>query len=269
MILIYGSHGFMGSAIVDECQRRGLVCVRGHRDHIKDEVWKVADHGGVVINAAAFIPSPTVDACKLHVGETLEGNVLFLALLRDECSRFNVPIMHLSTGCLFNEEREYTEDDQPTRGWDGYCGFYVGTKLMAEKLARQYDRHYILRLRLPFDGQNHPRNYLTKLLSFERVFLHINSLTHRGDFAKWVLDLWQNDAPHGTYHCVNKGHVSAAWLVSQLRLAGLMEKCPAFVETKDTSGAILSTAKLEAHVKEVRSVVDAVQDSLKHWKHHV
>lgn len=266
MILIYGSHGYMGSAIAKECEARGLEWHAGDRNKIKDEVYGAYENKGMVINAAAFIPPGTVDQCKNNVGATLDGNVMFPALLRDECSRYNIPLMHLSTGCLFNEEREYTESDTPTRGWDGYCGFYVGTKLMSEKLVSQYYRHWTLRLRLPFDEVDHPRNYLTKLIKFDTVFEHVNSLTHRGDFAKWALDLWQHDAPYGTYHCVNKGQVSAAWLVSQMRLAGMITKAPNFQKTKDTSGALLCTSKLESHVKEVRTVVDAVQDSIKNWK---
>ena len=174
--------------------------------------------------------------------------------------------MHLSTGCLFDEQREYDEQDDTTRGWDGYCGFYVGTKLLAESIVHTYDKHYILRLRLPFDEVDHPRNYLTKLTKFDKVFQHVNSLTHRGDFAKWALDLWEKKAPFGTYHCVNSGQISAKALTMNLAMNGLIPSMPQFAVSPDTTGAWLSNAKLAAAIGPVRSVHEAVAESISNWR---
>lgn len=262
MILIYGSHGYMGSAIVRECERRGIGYQRGVRGHFE------ALNGDVqlVINAAAFIPEPSVDACKSHQEKTITGNVLWPYSLSMCCALKKIPMMHLSTGCLFDEQREYDETDTPTRGWDGYCGFYVGTKLMAEKCVALYGQHYILRLRLPFDEVDHPRNYLSKLRKFDRVFEHVNSLTHRGDFAKWAMDLWEFKANYGTYHCVNTGQVPAIGIVTRMLEMGMISRMPALVPTTETSGARLSPLKLIEAGVPVRSVNDALCDSLKNWR---
>src|SRR6266446_2437281 len=208
MILIYGSHGYMGSALVAECQRKGILWKGGDRK-VTDQKISLSELK-LVINAAAFIPSPTVDECKNNLDDAIDGNVVWPAVLSQFCRLQDVPIMHLSTGCLFDERHEYTEDMRPTRVWDGYCGTYVGCKLLAETNVRLNPKHYILRLRLPFDEVDHPRNYLSKLASFDRIFEHVNSLTHRGDFAKWALDLWQKKAPFGTYHMVNTDQISAS-----------------------------------------------------------
>lgn len=273
MILIFGSRGYMGSAIVRECERRGLPWLRGQREEIRwnDEIKGVINQlmtsrAELVINAAAYIPMPTVDACKDHQNETIEGNVLWPLLLSQACAFVGKPLMHLSTGCLFDEQREYTEEDTPTRGWDGYCGFYVGTKLQAERWVAKFARCYILRLRLPFDEVDHPRNYLSKLTKFERVFEHVNSLTHRGDFAKWALDLWGKRAPFGTYHCVNTGQIEATAMVINMALKGMIPKMPTFVRSPETTGARLSNAKLVSAIGPVRNVLEAVADSITHWR---
>lgn len=255
----------MGSALVEECQRRGLDWQRGFRD--AEKVWRgQIKRSDLVINCAAFIPFPTVDACRFHKGETILGNVLWPRRLADACQLEDIPLVHLSTGCLFDEQREYSETDTPTRGWDGYCGFYVGTKLMAESIVSEWHKHYILRLRLPFDEFDHPRNYLTKLAKFEKVYDHVNSLTHRGDFAKWVLDLWEKKAPYGTYHCCNQDQVTAYDLVASMALRGLIPNPPAFVKPDGTTGARLSVDKLVNAGVTVRSVNEAVTESLKNWK---
>jgi dTDP-4-dehydrorhamnose reductase len=267
MILIFGSHGFMGSAIVAECERRGVPWVAGERG-AANRVDEQFDMYGpeLVINAAAYIPSPTVDACKHNQTETIIGNVLWPKLLAETCDKHNAVLAHLSTGCLFNEEKEYTEDDKPTRGWDGYCGFYVGTKRLAEKLVSECAANYILRLRLPFDEFDSPRNYLSKLADFNKVFTHVNSLTHRGDFAKWALDLWEKRSPFGTYHCVNTGQVSAegvCMLMASRRIFGIM---PHFVKSPDTTGARLANDKLVSAIGPVRSVHEAVAEAINGWK---
>ena len=267
MIIIYGSTGYMGSAIVEECDRRNLEWSSGGRQDTGDFFEYLADReDDLVINAAAFIPQPTVDECKNHMPDTILGNVVWPTVLARQCETHDVPLIHLSTACIYDEQRQYTEDDEPTRGWDGHCGFYVGTKLLAERIVREYEQHYILRLRVPFDEQDHPRNYLTKLASFDKVYEHENSLTHRGDFAKWVLDLWENRAPFGTYHCVNTGTMSARTTVVNMAVNRLLLKMPEFVKSPHCTGATLSNEKLASVIGPIRSVQEAVTDAVLNWK---
>lgn len=254
----------MGSALVDECNRRGLYWQPGQRGDFESAMEQISE-SDLVINCAAFIPSPTVDACRFHQEETILGNVIWPHRLRDACQQADKTLVHLSTGCLFDEQREYSETDMPTRSLDGYCGFYVGTKLMAESIVREWHKHYILRLRLPFDEFDHPRNYLSKLMKFDRVFEHVNSLTHRGDFAKWTLDLWEEKAWFGTYHCANAGQISAYDLVMAMSLRSMMPKIPEFVKAPRTTGARLNVDKLVAAGVKVRSVNSAITESLKNW----
>lgn len=266
MITIFGSSGYMGSALVEECHRRKIKWKQGRHGSSAEAMEQI--HGSdMVVNCCAFIPSPTVDACRFRKGETIVGNILWPYILRDACEWTGKPLAHLSTGCLFDEQREYTEGDAPTRGWDGYCGFYVGTKILCEQIVREYEKHYILRLRLPFDEIDHPKNYLTKLTKFEQVYEHTNSLTHRGDFAKWVLDLWENKAPWGTYNCVNEGQIPALDIAKKMLFRGIITKLPVFVKSEGTTGARLSCTKLQSAGVKVRPVEEAAADALKNWKH--
>lgn len=255
----------MGSAIVAECVRRGLHWTQGRRECVGYVMNQLAA-ADLAINAAAYVPLPTVDACKNDPDATILGNVMWPAILRDACFVHGIPMVQLSTACLFDEAREYTETDPPTRGWNGYCGTYVGSKRLGEKVVIEYEKHYILRLRLPFDEVDHPRNYLSKLASFERVFEHQNSLTHRGDFAKWALDLWEKKASFGTYHMVNTGQIHATGMVITMSGRGLIPKMPEFVKSPDTTGARLSNDKLVAAIGPVRDVYEAVAQSIANWR---
>jgi dTDP-4-dehydrorhamnose reductase len=273
MILLLGS-GYVGQALVTELHRRNIdYFAMGHgmlsHSTFREAVLVLkACNPELVINCAAFIQKSSVDLNKNYPGETIMGNVVFPATLANACEIAEVPLMHLSTGCLYDEQREYSEDDPPIRGFGGYCGFYVGTKLLSEEVVRQYPKHYILRIRLPFDQFSNERNYLNKLIVYPKVFTHLNSLTHRGDFAKAALDLWDLRAPFGTYHCVNPGQITAHRVVALMMKAGIITKEPKFVES-ETTGCRLSTRKLVMAGVKIRYVYEAVEDSLRNWTANV
>lgn len=268
-ILLLGASGYMGSAFVAQTCPRERELVRVVKHAIPDHkfLWSCLrdSKARVVINCSAFIGQPSVDKNKEHPKETIETNILMPAMLAQVCDAFQVPLIHLSTACLYDEEKQYEETETPLRGFDGYCGFYVGTKLLAESQVQQYERHYILRLRLPFDNVSSPRNYLNKMMAYPRIFDHVNSLTHRGDFAKSAIQLWQSRAPFGTYHVACEGQISNRDVISKLMKKGLLTEKPEFIPGNCT-GCRLSTKKLaEAGVK-LRSVEEAVDEAIENFK---
>lgn len=267
MILIYGSSGYVGSALVQEMKARSLAYkTLNHQTAVALPLKLYRPE--LVINCAAFIQKSSVDLNKNYPGETIMGNVVLPSKLADACSAAKVPLMHLSTACLYDEHREYEESDPPLRGFDGHCGFYVGTKLLSEEVVRQHPQHYILRIRLPFDHFSNERNYLNKLIVYPRIFEHVNSLTHRGDFAKAALDLWKLRAPFGTYHCVNPGQITALETVKLMMGRGIITNEPKFVKSK-TTGCRLSTKKITDAGVKIRSVQEAVEDALTNWTANV
>lgn len=270
-ILILGN-GYMGRAFSAECQRRGLeffVATRAENRYDDPacfyDMLSAPGKPTLVINTAAWCPAPSVDLCKHDPGRAVEANALLPLMLAKACALFRVPLCHLSTGCQFDEQKEYEETNPPTRGWNGYCGTYVGSKNLGERLLSDFEQVYILRLRLPFDEFDHPRNYLTKLASFPKVFDHVNSLTHRGDFVKAALDLWKLRASFGTYNLCCEGQVTARQLVMGMMARGMIKKCPDIV-LSETTGCRLSVEKLKAAGVKVRHVEAAVLEALENWK---
>lgn len=271
-ILVLGSTGYIGSAFVAECELRGINYYAAKRAHdFYDDptmLRRLIQHlsPSMVVNCAAFIPAKSVDLCKDSPIQTVKANVWLPAQLGELCEMFQIPLMHFSTGCLYNEAKEYAEDHTPTRGWRGYCGFYVGTKIAAEEIVKRYDQHYILRIRLPFDEVDNPRNYLSKLASFKTVYPHLNSLSHRGDVVKAALDLWALRAPFGTYHLANPGFSYATTLVGALRVHGILVENPEIKECHGTTGCTLSTKKLLDSGVKIRTVAEALVEATTNWK---
>jgi dTDP-4-dehydrorhamnose reductase len=271
-LLILGGSGYLGTAFQSEMRATGMAFHAVRRSELDYTQFGklrqlISDaNPTLVINCAAYLAGGSVSNCDNHKGETLRANAIFPATLANACESASVPLMHLSTACLYNELREYDETDPPIRGFDGYCGTYVGSKLLAENFVGQYPDSYILRIRLPFDEFNSPRNYLTKLAGFTSVWNHLNSLTHRRDMVRHALELWKNRAPYGIYNCCCVGQITAREVVTMMASAGIIETIPK-VETNYTStGSRMSVQKLVNAGVKVRHVTDAVDEAISYWR---
>lgn len=268
MILLLGYTGYIGSAFAHELSARNIPWT-----HTKYTDWSLALPSlgpSLVINCGAFIPPESVSKCDNLQAETIRGNLLLPASLALVCSQNDIALAHISTACLWSDGKEHAEDDPPQRAFNGYCGFYVGTKVMAEEEVRKCPKHYIWRVRLPFDEFDSSRNYLSKLAVFPEVFDHTNSVSHRGDFVKACLDLVASNAPFGTYNVTNPGSISAMAIVRRLQEMGIRKDAP-LVVTGNGGETKVNVAKLLATGVKMRDAEQAVHDSLKNWvpRNHV
>jgi UDP-glucose 4,6-dehydratase len=173
----------------------------------------------------------------------------------------------------------FTETDAPNFCFrQSPCSFYSGTKALGEEVLAATENCYIWRLRIPFDEFNNPRNYLTKLQSYAKVYENVNSLSHRADFAAACLNLWERRAPFGTYNVTNPGFVTTSEVVTMIqqilkphRTFEYWENdCQFYQVAAKTprSNCVLDVSKLLAAGVQVRPVLDALEDSLRHWEFH-
>jgi UDP-glucose 4,6-dehydratase len=218
-----------------------------------------------------------------------------------------IPFGHVSSGCIYNgahvveggksrletdltrpelkrlpEEnpsaiRGFAETDEPNFSFRRPpCSFYSGTKALAEEGLTGLGQHYIWRLRIPFDEWDGPRNYLSKLQRYPKVYDNVNSISHRGDFAKACLDAWERRVPFGIYNVTNPGYITSRQVVAMIQKtlqpgrrfefwAGDEEFYRVAV-TAPRSNCVLDTSKLLAAGVQMRTVQEAVTASLKHWK---
>lgn len=270
-ILLLGRSGYIGSVFEKELIKRGwphFAVSRKEIDYTWPEELKNLLYGGkfqFVINCAAYIPKESVSLCDNHQEETIKGNLILPSTLSWFCDQLNTPLAHISTGCLWNDGKEHTEADLPQRAFQGYCGFYVGTKWMSEQEVRQFPKHFIWRIRLPFDNVDSDRNYLSKLARFPKVWDHENSISHREDFANACLDLWQARAPFGTYHVTNPGSVKAVDIVERMLSMGIIKQKPEIVYGQPGDCRV-SVDKLQSVGVKIRPIQEAVDHALKNWK---
>jgi len=282
--IILGKNGYIAEAIIKELKSRDLPYVAWSRSDVdytnlaelKCNLYVLGEDLHI-INCAGYIGKPNVDACELAKADCIEGNVLLPLMLAQLCHEKDYELTHISSGCIYGGyDKHFTEED--ASNFDFQNGsFYSGTKALAEKVVKQNNPNtYIFRLRIPFDEHASPRNYITKLLSYDKLLNLDNSLSHRADFAKYSIDLIEQKVPKGTYNITNKGFINAKGVIELIKKYGLSNKDFKFFDdiesfSKETvaprSNCILDTSKVEQYIK-IRTAQEALEDALSKYIRH-
>ena len=171
----------------------------------------------------------------------------------------------------------FTEMDTPNFTFrDSPCSFYSGSKALGEEAISGIGENYIWRLRIPFDEFDSPRNYLTKLQRYPKAYENVNSISHRADYAAACLDLWEKRAAFGIYHVTNPGFITTHEVLDLLREILKPDREFEFWADDEEfylhaaktprSNCVLDVTKLLATGVKIRSVRDALEHALHHWK---
>ena len=312
MILLLGASGYIGTAFANELQRRKRdfqSVSRGRMDYSRFDLlveFLKSKRPEFVINAAGYTGKPNVDACENAKADTLAGNTLLPQTIAHACAAVGIPWGHVSSGCIFSgakivengrarveknmakpearaaaekspeKIRGFTETDTSNFSFrDLPCSFYSGTKALAEEAISGVGRSYIWRLRIPFDEFDNARNYLSKIQRYPKVYDNVNSISHRADFVRACLDLWELRAPFGTYNVTNQGFITTRQVVEMIekilkpgrRFEFWRDDGEFYAQAAKTprSNCAMDVSKLLSAGVKMRHVAEALEDSLANW----
>jgi dTDP-4-dehydrorhamnose reductase len=313
VIWVLGATGYIGQAFVRELQSRRLdFCGLSRTTFDYSDRRQLAhrlnkEKPVLVIQAAGFTGRPNVDACETMRAETLLGNLGLTLMVAEACAAAGVRMGYVSSGCIYTgakfknasgmwEAREiltgsgllefragrsghvagFKEQDKPNFTFrQNNCSFYSGTKALTEEALELFPDTFLWRLRIPFDERQEARNYLTKIQAYPKVYQNWNSLSHRGDFVKGCLDLWEKGAPGGAYNLTNPGYVSTGEVVAKIQKRLRPNWQPVFwaddIEfyrlgaKAPRSNCILDGERVRQAGVQVRPVEEALEDAISRW----
>jgi UDP-glucose 4,6-dehydratase len=313
MILLLGATGYIGESFAQELKQRGKDVVALSRKDVDYSRFDVlleflrTRKPEFVVNSAGYTGKPNVDACELDKAGTLIGNALLPQVIAHACAEAKVPWGHVSSGCIFSgakiladgkmrvekdmtkpelhelaEKKSpaifgFTENDTPNFSFrDQPCSFYSGTKALGEEAMAGIGQSYVWRLRIPFDEFDSKRNYLSKVQRYSKAYENVNSISHRADFVRACLDLWERRAPFGTYNVTNPGYVTTRHVVNLIEKHLKPVRKFEFWANDDEfykvaaktprSNCIMDVSKLLSTGIKVRGVEEALEHSLKNWR---
>ncbi len=282
MKLLIGSTGYIGSEFLRQLKNR----MYDYKTVSYSEVFlpdfdKYLDNVDCIINASGYTGKPNVDKCEEEKDQCIWGNIVVPMKIIEWCRSRDIIYGHVSSGCIYQGKRwdgqPFDENDPPNFSFKyNNCSFYSGTKELAEEVVKTYPKSYIWRLRIPFDNEDNPRNYISKLLTYRKLVDFENSVSHRGEFVSACLKTIEQKVPFGIYNVVNDGTITtkqAVYLI--LNYLDKNKKFEFFESEKEfyktvvkapRSNCVLSNGKLKSVNIYMRDVKDAFVDSLNNWR---
>jgi dTDP-4-dehydrorhamnose reductase len=313
MILLLGATGYVGRAFAAELRSRKIEfapLTRAAVDYTRFDVlfnYLHKSKPSFVINAAGYPGNPSIDECETARTEAVRANILLPQTLARVCYLTKTPWGHVSSGCIYSgariahngspkierdinslevrqffdqhpeKFRGFTESDEPNCTFRSPpCSFYSGTKALAEESLSWFNQSYIWRPRILFDEFDHPRNYLSKMQTYSKLLDGVNSFSHRGDFVRACIELWERHAPFGTYNIINPGAATARQIMAAIQRILRTERKFEFWQNEEEfyrvthkahrPSSILDASKLFSAGIKMRPLREALEDSLKNWQ---
>ena len=284
MFIILGSSGYVGSKIfhfLTKNRRQVIGVSRSEIDYTNPKILKEflrSKKPRFLINAAGYTGKPNVDACELAKTDCLDGNSVLPGTIRQVCEELKITWGHVSSGCIFSGRKSdgggWTENDSPNFSFRSPpCSFYSGSKALGEEVLEGAENCYIWRLRIPFNEERSPRNYLQKLLNYDSLLEAENSVSHLDEFVQKSIDCFKSEVEPGIYNMTNKGSITTRQVTNWMLEGGVTDKNFNFFENEAEfmdqavktarSNCVLDTSKAQKAGIGMKCVEEAMRESMR------
>lgn len=214
---------------------------------------------------------------KGRVFENVRDNLFSPIVLAILSKKHNIHFTYLGTGCIFSydtehtQENGFTEDDKP----NFFGSSYSTVKGFTDQLMHMFDNVLNLRIRMPISGDVNPRNFITKITTYEKICSIPNSMTVLDELLPLALDMMIQQKT-GTINLTNPGVISHNEILEmyreivdpQFQWKNFSLEEQAKILAADRSNNFLDTTKLEELYPNVLSIKDSVRQTLYEIKKH-
>ena len=289
-ILIFGGKGWIGSQFTEILQSENIDFIYGESrvDNNDDLINEINNNNPTHI--ISFIGRthgkigdkvyPTIDylETKGKLTENIRDNLYSPLLLAILCKEKNIHFTYLGIGCIFNYDDKHPFGEE-INGYDEtaipnfFGSGYSVVKGYTDRLMHLFnDTTLNLRIRMPIIGEDNPRNFITKITTYEKICSVPNSMTVLPELLPLVFDMLKNKTV-GTVNLTNPG------LISHNEILELYKKYvdPNFTYTNftieeqkeilagDRSNNYLDTNRLQEMYPNVMNIKDSMENLMKKY----
>jgi len=289
-ILIYGSNGWIGSQFIDILNKSNINYTEGISrvddiDNLYQEIMNIQPshiisfigrtHGninGKVYTTIDYLEQPG----KLN--ENIRDNLyspLNLAIISKE---LNIHFTYLGTGCIFKfdenhpfgeEKNGFSENSLP----NFFGSSYSIVKGYTDRLMNFFDNVLTLRIRMPITGSVNPRNFITKITTYEKICSVPNSMTVLPELLPKIIDM-MNTNKTGILNFTNPGLISHNEILKMFKeiVDPTFEWKNFSVEEQrqilacDRSNNYLDTSILENFSPDIKNIKESIRECLIQYK---
>lgn len=291
-ILIFGSNGWIGKQFVNilEEKKISFFCANSRVDNIQ-QLTKELDNVQPthVISFIGRTHGKIEDKCITTIDyleypgklkENVRDNLYSIMALAILCSKKNIHYTYLGTGCIFSYDENFTEkngikeNDEP----NFYGSSYSTVKGYTDNLMRHFfnDSVLNLRIRMPLTCENNPRNFITKIVNYEKICSVNNSMSNLDELLPYIPDMMKKQIV-GTFNFTNPGFINHNEILTLYKEIVdnnftwnnfTLEEQNQVLKSK-RSNNFLSTEKLQNLYPEIKHIKDSVIDCLKKYNKNI
>jgi 3,5-epimerase/4-reductase len=278
--LVYGSKGWIGGMVVSELVKKGEQVVAAEaradqEDAVEQEIQAVQPDRIICLIGRTHGPGfSTIDYLeqKGKLVENVRDNLYSPVVLALLGKKYGIHVTYLGTGCIFtykDEERVFTEDDRPNFFGSGYST----VKGFTDRIMHFFsDSTLNLRIRMPIVGYHHPRNFITKITTYEKICSIPNSMTVLPDMIPILIQL-AADKKTGTLNLTNPGVISHNEILSlykqhvdpSFEWKNFTLEEQAKILLSERSNNELDAGHLKDLVPSIKNIKESVEDLFKAW----
>jgi dTDP-glucose 4,6-dehydratase len=285
-VLLYGSKGWIGGQFLEILKQKSIDYVCGvsrvdNKEDLEGEIEKempshVVSFIGRTHGKIGSKVYTTIDYLEQEdkLYENVRDNLFSPLLLAEICSKKNIHYTYLGTGCIFKfdekhpfgkEENGFTEDSMP----NFFGSSYSVVKGFTDRFMHFYDNVLNLRIRMPITGEKNPRNFITKIVNYEKICSIPNSMTVLPELLPFVLDM-MNKKVTGTVNLTNPGLISHNEILQMYKeivdkgfvWKNFSQEEQRAILASERSNNFLNTKKLEDLYPQVKHIRDSVRECL-------
>jgi dTDP-4-dehydrorhamnose reductase len=219
-VLLLGSKGWIGKQLIPMITFRDDVKILYGSDVRVDDIEKLSQeidtlepthiistigrtHG--VIDGKII---PTIDYLE-HDGklkENIRDNLFSPMILAKLCSDRGIHLTYLGTGCIFEYDGLESFDEEAKPNFFGSS--YSIVKGFTDQLMSLYSNTVLnVRIRMPITSESNPRDFITKIVGYEKICSMPNSMTVLDELLPIMVDMSINKRV-GTINLTNPGTIS-------------------------------------------------------------
>jgi 3,5-epimerase/4-reductase len=278
--LVYGSKGWIGGMVVSELVKKGEQVVAAEaradqEDAVEQEIQAVQPDRIICLIGRTHGPGfSTIDYLeqKGKLVENVRDNLYSPVVMALLGKKYGIHVTYLGTGCIFtykDEERVFTEDDRPNFFGSGYST----VKGFTDRIMHFFsDSTLNLRIRMPIVGYHHPRNFITKITTYEKICSIPNSMTVLPDMIPILIQL-AADKKTGTLNLTNPGVISHNEILSlykqhvdpSFEWKNFTLEEQAKILLSERSNNELDAGHLKDLVPSIKNIKESVEDLFKAW----
>ena len=278
--LIFGSKGWIGGMVTKYLRNQGET-VFAARARADDEDAVVADielyDPDRILCLVGRTHGPgysTIDYLeqKGKLVENVRDNLYAPVALALIAQNYGLHLTYLGTGCIFTykeEQQLFSESDQPNFFGSGYST----VKGFTDRLMHFFSSSVLnLRIRMPIVGYHNPRNFVTKITSYEKICSIPNSMTVLEDMIPAMITM-AKEGKTGTINLTNPGVISHNEMLElykkhvdpSFEWKNFTQEEQAKILLSERSNNELTTDELHKIFPDIKNIKDSVEELFMNW----